>query len=428
MATRLRLRLGLLVALGVGGTSVAQGAGLPVPREAPRIHGELQTAGDVRVLLLWGDDRERGFAEGYLLGAELRETFESFVLETVIKAPWLWNGVVRRVLATKVSVPPWVKARCEGVIAGMRGRDPALLRVASLGRDLDAEDLAASTVVPDLIGLACSSMVFLPPRSGVAPILARNLDYFASAALLRHAMLIVHAPRPGRRGFVAVGWPGLAGQLTAVADDGLAATLHDVPVRVRPRAGTTPRVVALEDLVAAGPRGGEDRGAALAAHLRGHALGMGGNLMLAWRAAAAAPAGAAVLELDAAPADGGVTLRRPDADASWFACTNHFRARTTPVRCSRYAALADAVPVGGAALTAADAVQVIAVAQVAMTLHQVVVDLGADTLTVRLRRKERAEVWSESGTVSIGAWIARAASAAKDAADARAAGPFAPGR
>lgn len=135
-----------------------------------------------------------------------------------------------------------------------------------------------------------------------------------------------------------------------------------------------------------------------------------------------------MLELDAAPADGGVTLRRPDADASWFACTNHFRARATPVRCSRYAAFATAVPAGPAALTAGDAAQAIAAAQVAMTLHQVVVDLAADTLTVRLRRKERADVWSESGAVSIGAWIARAAAAAKDAADARSAGPFSTGR
>lgn len=425
MAARLSLTLGLLVACAVSGSSRAQP---PRPIEAPRVHGELHEVGEVRVLLLWGDDRERGFAEGYLLGAELRETFESFVLETVIKAPWLWNGVVRRVLATKVSLPAWVKARCEGVIAGMKARDPGLLAVASLGRDLDAEDLAASTVVPDLIGLACSSMVFLPPRSGVAPILARNLDYFASAALLRHAMLIVHAPRPGRRGFIAVGWPGLAGQLTAVADDGLVATLHDVPMRVRPRAATTPRVVALEDLVAAGPRGGEDRGAALAAHLRGHAFGMGGNIMLAWRASASAPAGAAVLEVDAAPADGGVTLRRPDADASWLACTNHFRARATALRCSRYAALAASVPAEPVALTAAGAMDVIGAAQVGMTLHQVVVDLAADTLTVRLRRKERADIWSESGVASIGAWIARATAASQHAAAVRPAGPFSTGR
>jgi hypothetical protein len=46
-----------------------------------------------------------------------------------------------------------------------------------------------------------------------------------------------------------------------------------------------------------------------------------------------------------------------------------------------------------------------------MTLHQVVFDLGAMTLDVRVRRKVHAEAWSGSGPVSVRAWIERAVSA-----------------
>ncbi len=370
---------------------------------APRVCGELHAAGDIRVLLVWGSDRERGRAEGFLLGPELREVFQSFLLETVVKAPWLWNRVVRRVVTSKVAVPGWVTERCEGLLAGMQARDPALLRVASLDREFVVDDLVAATVVPDLMGLACSSVVVLPPRSGRAAVVARNLDYFASDALLRHSMLIVHAPRPGRAGFVAVGWPGLAGQLTALSEDGLFASLHDVPLRVPTRTAVTPRVCALEAMLTTAPRAREDRAEDLATFLRGHRFGMGGNVLAAW------PTGAAVFELDGADKDGGVTVRRPDAEAAWLACTNHFRARSTPVRCSRYAALVAALGDAEDVVRAADLAELIRAGEVKLTLHQVVADLGAMTVQARVRRRVRGEAWSESGVVSVREWIERAA-------------------
>lgn len=399
----------------------------------PEVHGHLRTIDGVDVLFLHGDLEQRGFAEGYLMGRELVALFRSFALsDRVVPMPKLWDLLVRPRVHGAVVVPDHVRERAAAIVRGVAARDPALLHVPELGRDLKAEDLVASATLPDFIGLLCSSFVAWGDRiAGTGPIVGRNLDYFSTPELLRKTMLIVHAPRGDRAGWVSVGWPGVSGCLTGFSERGVSVAIHDVPAKAVKGSKITPRPVALQELIERlAPCA--DPAEAAARILREHTFGMGGNAMVGWHFAkgSGAVVGGAVFELHPAEdAAGGVTVRGPAGGASWVTCTNHHRARVEPGSCWRYEALFDAIadigtqqPKAPAVLDFASAWQMIGRSQVDGTLYQTVADLSAGTVGVRLRRAPRVDEWSVVERIDVRALIAEASRGAPAAEEGTPAG------
>ncbi len=303
----------------------------------------LASEGELPVLVLSGTPEERGYAEGLLCADRIRDLFGGFVLETMlVPVPSLWDRVARPKLLARTAVPDHVRARAGGVIRGMEASGTDGRWIARLERDLVAEDLLAAAALPDFIGLMCSSYAtWSTPTPGGAedreapPIIGRNLDYLGTPALTRNLMLIVHAPAPGRRGWVSVGWPGFPGCVTGFSDDGVFVAVHDVILRSERDEKATPRLVALQELIEHAEGNAADAARA-GAMLRRFQFGMGGNCLLAWRNHAA------VLEFDGRTArDDGVTVREPEA-TPWIVCSNHFLARGDAAsRCRRYGRLSE---------------------------------------------------------------------------------------
>ncbi|MCH7814679.1 MAG: hypothetical protein IID40_11740, partial [Planctomycetes bacterium] len=64
------------LAWSIAGLTLLSVAGASAPAAPPEITGSLETVQGVRVLKLWGTPQQRGFAHGYLLGADLLTHFE----------------------------------------------------------------------------------------------------------------------------------------------------------------------------------------------------------------------------------------------------------------------------------------------------------------------------------------------------------------
>jgi hypothetical protein len=408
---KLHRPLSVLVALLLAAPILAQ------PSEAaPELHGHLRTIDGVEVLFLRGDLEQRSFTEGYLVADRIRALFVDFALsKRVVPSPMLWNHLVIPGVRAMVQVPQWVRTRSAALLRGMKARDPKSLRVDELGRELTVDDLVAASTIPDLVGLACSSFVAWGDRtSDQGPVVGRNLDYYATPALLRMTMVVVHAPRDDRAGWVAVGWPGLCGLLTGISERHVAVAIHDVPAKaIKGGAKVTPRPIALQELIERlDPR--DDPAGAAAAILREHRFGMGGNAMVGWRASTdhGVEPGGAVFELFPAETnEAGVTVRMPAAGESFVTCSNHHRQRVEPPQkpCWRYTALHDGTASAGErSLDVDSGWELLGRAKVDGTLYQVVADLATDTFGVRLRRVPKKDEWSEVRGFHVVALIAEA--------------------
>lgn len=357
------------------------------PTKAPKLRGARTQVGGVEVLLLAGDDHERGFAEGQLMAPEIRSVFRAFALSRQrLPDPSLWDRMLLPFARARAEFPPELRTQAEGIIAGMRARDPALLQVEELGRELTADDLLAGSLLIDFAGFGCSSVVVSGEQvDGGGPLVGRNLDYAVPPEMLAGTMLIVHARNGERHGFVSIGWPGMLGIVTAISDAGVSVAIHDVEAKARTRQRVTPRMIALRQLVERLPPG-DDVANAGAELLRKLQFGYGGNAMLAWRADGERAAGAAVLEFDTnREAEEGVSIRLPEDGL--LLCTNHHRTRAEPDDCGRYARILAAGGKLGDGLTPADLEPVIRAGIKEDTIHSAVFDLASLRLRIAFRRQ-----------------------------------------
>ncbi len=356
--------------------------------------GRLEQMKGTRVLYLKGSIEDRGFAEGYLLGAEIVECFEEFALGHVVGGrPWLWDSAMRRGIRSKFRFDDETRRWAAAVVVGMERANGGGVELGPLGRDMDSEDILACTAIPDLAGFLCSSVAAWGEATGTGEVIvARNLDYPSTPAIERHSLVEVHAPLQTddgktRAGWIGIGWPGSAGCLTGLSDRGVFVAIHDVDVYgKKPPGKATPRAMALQELVETldpSPTLPEEAAQAL----REHRFVMGGNCMLAWQShgddAEDPSKGAVVLEMGIDLArDQGTTLRSPKEGESFITCSNHFRLRAKDdLDCDRFQTLYEGA--GAEPLSEKRAWKLIDDAGMSITLYRCVALLGEGRIGIQ---------------------------------------------
>lgn len=395
---------------------------------APAVKGHTRVVDGLGIVFVHGDVREQGFAEGYLCANQIVELFSDFALHnSFMPNPKAWDIALRPQVERSTTFPPHLTEWATAVVEGIRARDPKLLKLTDLDRDMDFVDLLGAATLPDVIGLMCSSVtVFGDAAESQGPLIGRNLDYFATPKLLQHAHVIVRGPSEGRQATVTLGWPGLPGTVTGVSAAGMFLAIHDVPKKRIGHERCVPRTAALRDVLET-LGSGDDTIARAHAALVSHRYGMGGNLMFAYAGTATRPGGAAVFEI--APDDfteDGVTVRLPSADDRSVACSNHHREREEPAVCWRYDALAKGTRENEKPLDLPVMRELIRKSEVRMTLHQVVADLALRTIAFRVKRSnataEGDGEWTETGVWSLDALFAEVGVAAARVPEAKASG------
>jgi hypothetical protein len=392
----------------------------------PLLCGRYEERDGLRVLTLWGEPRERGFAHGWLLAEPILEGL-GFDLEHAL-APLIprYEALVTKLVVPNFQFTATEEEELQGILAGVTARLGAeRLRLEPLGRAVDLTDLKALNTFGDWAALGCSSLALWGRHTADGrPLVGRNFDFPAFDLLIGRQVVVVRAPRAEEAGSVSITYPGSIGALTGLSASGLFAAIHDV--RVRPPLThvlrkNVPRLLAIRRLL----EGAKGEGALDAAEgmLRSWPTLYGNNLMLVAPGAPEGAAPAAVFEYDNRGELGrGVTRRDPRAeslaaygdlatDVFCLACTNHFRAREDPPReagaevlppCWRFGELCGAAAgegktsvaglfeaMGRAALPALGAPQERAVSLSARaeggfgTLHQVVAEPARGLLHVR---------------------------------------------
>jgi len=310
----------------------------------PAVTGSISTENGVRVLRLWGTDREQGYAHGYLLGRDIMDVVESVLLdERTLADPNAYEKMILGGVVAQMKFEEAYEQQLSGMLAGVKaavGADGIQLR--RLKRDLSVQDLKAINTLADWSQFFCSSVSVWGERTaGGEMITARNLDFATLKGLReRHVMIVYLQPGKDRERWVSVAWPSLIGAYSAMNEEGVTISIHDVAVAKPKQPAFVPRSIALREAI-------ETASAATAvadvkAVLERSTVLCGNNVHVSspFRGQSTP---AAVFEYDGDEGrEGGVTLRTSadgSEDSTSLLCTNHYRKRGEPASCSRFDAL-----------------------------------------------------------------------------------------
>ena len=334
----------LLCALFAAGALRAESLALQTPG------GELLQVHAQRVLRLKGGDlAARGFAHGYLLARESVKALESAISSLPgMNAdkyehdflPWARKNFVWDADAIE---------ELDGIYAGVKARLGASgLHSAILSRDFSREDAAMINVLADYYGPACSAFSAWGERTPDGKVVhGRTLDFPIGADAIAAQIIVAcdalparGTGHPARKGFVAIGWPGMITQYTGMNDSGLVVCIHDgdnVAAHEKDAGGCIARGLLLRRMLERVDPAESD--AAIAgSKLTAEFNLAGGNLFhLSWPLDAAIKthtAPSAVLEFDASINKHAAIIRRPEIDG-FMVLTNHFCQLNHAVQCER---------------------------------------------------------------------------------------------
>jgi hypothetical protein len=364
--------------------------------EAPQITGKILIKKGVPFVYLWGSNQSRGFAEGFLRADAILTSFRSWVLSRI--KPPAWDLVVVPTAMKRFHFPKHFRIRSKAIIQGMKRSGKIF--VPELKRELQPKDLFAVTALIDAKGILCSSFAAWGKKvEGGGPIVCRNLDYSASAKMLKKQCIFVQAPYEGRQGTISVGWSS-AWLVTGISDKGVFLAIHDVNAKAIRGRTNTPRMIALWELL---ERLGPDKNTWSGAQkiLGSFDFAFGGNAMLAF---SGPNPGAGVLEFGPRKKNqNSVTIRR-SSNGNWIACTNHWRSRRHGKGNWRYRALekkASQFDHKTKRLGREDIWKITSAARVKGTLHTILVDFGKGLIDLDLRVIPRQDNWVSFRKLSI---------------------------
>ncbi len=419
MATKRNLTRLLFVAI----LPLLSGPALAGGSEPKQVTGELSVVDGVRVLRLWGTLSKQGFAQGYLIGQDVVDLWDGFLSSGAVGgSPQGYEEAVLPKLGIMVIAPRY-EAELRGILAGLEARAGGPVQLPSVGRAFRYEDLVAANCVPDLSRLGCSSFAAWGSMTkGGKTLAGRNMDWYPIPALAGTQIIVARAAPPDsdRLGWVSVTWPGVIGCLTGMNSEGVSIATHDARgFKPTTATGYTPYILTFRDAIESAKAA--TAFADVAQVLRKRACTVGNNMMVTRPYTGAGPA-AAVFEFDGDHTHtNGVTERLPDANVPYLACTNHYRKRTPPVTCGRFAKIDSVL-----ASTLQDAQQYldretawtlldsVAIAEIA-THHSVVFEPNASLMHVALMTDGKPAPQCRPAALNVSELIPGARSAAHSA-------------
>lgn len=208
----------------------------PFPKEEKYIeHGAFRWIKGLPVLQLWGTAEERGFAHGYLVGKQIIEFFEFYILEDSWRSPSRYQEIFVPFLESHLNCPPEFIHECDAVIRGMKasGID---LKIESLRRDFNRTDLVAinayierRAALPVSKPSSCTQFAFWSEQTEDSElkgglIAARNMDGECDVrkVTVSHFLLFAIDPsEPERKRWFSAMWPGFVGTISGINEDGV---------------------------------------------------------------------------------------------------------------------------------------------------------------------------------------------------------------
>ena len=182
------------------------------------------------VLRLRGDEKKRGHAHGALLGRQILDFFEFYILEDKFKSAKKYQTTFVPFLQTNFRYPTAFLTEIDAVIAGMKA-SRIDMRVRSLGRDFDRTDLLAINAYIETRAMrsSCTQYAFwgahtegTDVKGGL--IAGRNMDGEVDVRKTTVSHFVVFAvdqEDKTKKRYLNLMWPGFVGTITGINEDGL---------------------------------------------------------------------------------------------------------------------------------------------------------------------------------------------------------------
>jgi len=201
-----------------------------------RVNGTLDEVDGKTVLTVWGTHAERGYAHGYLLGAEAKELFDEYIIDFVCYGQAAIYNQMRSFFENHYIIEDRYMEEVTGlyngmVAAGISPDNPVL------GRDLDAVDLLVCNCIVDLsqsfvsirdLELGCSSLSSWGSSTESDSTLAgdliimRHMDWSVHPTLTSNHLLMVSIPaEESEHAWISLTYPSFLGCLSGIAETGV---------------------------------------------------------------------------------------------------------------------------------------------------------------------------------------------------------------
>lgn len=203
------------------------------------------------VLQLWGTDEERAYAQGYLVGPQIRDWAEYVLIEFFARSPSRYENEILPYIRNNFSAnDPYIPVADE-MIQGMRDSGTSM-RIDILDRDITRDDILAINSLYFLMFLRsylhyretgetdtlfCSNAAVWGDLTRDAEmsgglIHGKNMDGGNDLRKVTVNTLLIVATRPeegsGKMRLVGIDWPGFYGTYNAMNEEGLIMTVHSV--------------------------------------------------------------------------------------------------------------------------------------------------------------------------------------------------------
>lgn len=208
----------------------------PFPREEKHTdHGAFRWIKGLPVLQLWGTAEERGFAHGYLIGKQIIDFFQFYIVEDLWHSAQRYQKIFVPFLESYFNYPSEFLKECDAVIKGMKssGID---MQVDFLGRDFNRTDLLAinayiegRAAFPISPASSCTQFAFWGSQTEGSDIkggliAARNMDGECDVRKVTVSHFLIFAVDPSEsehKRWVSTMWPGFVGTISGFNEDGL---------------------------------------------------------------------------------------------------------------------------------------------------------------------------------------------------------------
>lgn len=209
-----------------------------------QVNGSLSEMSGKKILHVWGNHYERGYAQGYLLSQPIMQIYQNYIFNIIAMGnPLVYNTLINFYLDS-FSVEQKYQQEAQGVIDGMTssGTD---ITIVGLGRDLMKEDLLTFNCIVDIYpyfsqikaigGSApgCASLSSWGVSTQADSLLAGNLvisrmlDWDSDLNLISNPLLMIsHPSEPDEQKWISFTYPGLIGALSGISHSGKAAFLN----------------------------------------------------------------------------------------------------------------------------------------------------------------------------------------------------------
>lgn len=205
------------------------------------VNGDTLTVDGKKILKVWGTHQERGYAYGYLMGSEIKEIAEDYIIGYVFGNNSFLYENFRSYILEHFEIEEKYHTETEAMVSGIveSGVD---IYSSVLGRELDAFDILCANCIVDMSGMnmyapnisfGCSSLsswgesTLVDPNLFGSLVITRNMDWTPNETLLYNHLLLVNFPsEEDEVPWLSFTFPGMIGALSAINQNGIATFMN----------------------------------------------------------------------------------------------------------------------------------------------------------------------------------------------------------